>query len=272
MVRILTILAAWTLMPGIASASICHTFVNGPPGLRYATLDLAEAPPVAPEVAIDYIAHSTYRIESPGGIAIATDYFGAHGQSRGYDLPDVVTMNHAHSTHYTDNPDPGIGHVLRGWNPTGDGPAEHHLEVGDVLVRNVTTDIRGWGTPEPDGNSIFVFEVADLCIGHLGHIHHQLDEARLAMLGRIDVLMVPVDGTYTLGIPDTIELVKRLRSSMVLPMHAFGPSSMQRFLDGLAGEFAIRHVGDTAVRVSLETLPREPTVMVLSNHPVSRRD
>jgi len=270
MVRSLAILLACLGAPGWALASMCHTFVEGVPGVRYAQLDLAEAPPLAPEVAIEYIAHSTYRITSPEGVAIATDYFGAHGHGRR--LPDIVTMNHAHETHFTDYPDPAIPHVLRGWNPKGDGPAEHYLEVGDVLVRNVTTDIRGWGMPEEDGNSIFVFEIADLCIGHVGHLHHELDEPRLAMLGRMDVVMVPVDGTYTLGIDAVIRLVKRLRSSIVLPMHAFGPSSMQRFLDGLAGTFEIRRVADTGIRVSLETLPREPTVMVLSNHPAFRVD
>ena len=44
--------------------------------------------------------------------------------------------------------------------------------VDDVYIRNVPTDIRSWGGElERDGNSIFIFEVADLCIGHLGHLH-----------------------------------------------------------------------------------------------------
>ncbi|NIX22805.1 MAG: Zn-dependent hydrolase, partial [Actinobacteria bacterium] len=93
---------------------------------------------------------------------------------------------------YTDFPDPAIEHVLRGWNPEG-GPAEHDLDVGDVHIRNVPTDIRGWsGLVEPDGNSIFIFEVADLCIGHLGHLHHRLSDADLALIGRLDVVFAPV--------------------------------------------------------------------------------
>ena len=80
-------------------------------------------------------------------------------------------MNKAHRTHYTDFPDPGIEYVLRGWNPDG-GPAKHALVVDDVYIRNVTTDIRSWAARlERDGNSIFIFEVAGLCIGHLGHLH-----------------------------------------------------------------------------------------------------
>jgi L-ascorbate metabolism protein UlaG (beta-lactamase superfamily) len=262
MFRTLTILAAFVAAPAGAFASQCHAFVEGIPGVRFAQLGTPSAP-LSPEVEIEYVTHSTYRITTAGGVVIATDYFGAHGEGR---LPDIVTMNHAHETHYTDFPNPAIPHVLRGWNPERTGPAEHMLEVEDVLVRNVTTDIRGWGAPEADGNSIFVFEVADLCIGHLGHLHHELDEVRLAMLGRLDIVMAPVDGTYTLDLPDMIELMKQLKSRIVLPMHAFGPRSMQMFVDGLSTEFAVRRVDSTKIRVSLDTLPSEPTVVVLSNH------
>jgi L-ascorbate metabolism protein UlaG (beta-lactamase superfamily) len=43
-----------------------------------------------------------------------------------------------------------------------------------------------------DGNSIFIFEVAGLCIGHLGHLHHKLDENHFAAIGRLDIVMVPI--------------------------------------------------------------------------------
>ena len=49
-------------------------------------------------VEITYAGHSTYYIDTPGGVRIATDYSGAYRIGR---LPDVVTMNRAHSTHYT---------------------------------------------------------------------------------------------------------------------------------------------------------------------------
>ena len=57
----------------------------------------------ADDVAITYAGHSTYYIDTPGGVRIATDYSGAYRIGR---LPDVVTMNRAHSTHYTLSPDP----------------------------------------------------------------------------------------------------------------------------------------------------------------------
>ena len=77
-------------------------------------------------------------------------------------VPDVVTMNHAHETHWTAFPDPDIPHVLRGWSDQIGKPAEHRVELGEVLVRNVPTDIRSryGGGVEEHGNSVFIFEMA----------------------------------------------------------------------------------------------------------------
>ena len=72
-------------------------------------------------------------------------------------------------------------------------------------MRNVSTDIRVAARRrhvEPSGNSIFVFEVAGLCIGHLGHLHHEPDAEQYAALGRLDVVMAPVDGGYDAGPAD----------------------------------------------------------------------
>lgn len=267
MMRILTLCFMALIMPTAAAASLCHTFVDGPravPGVRYASLERVSA---SEAVRILYVTHSTYRIETPGGISIATDYSNVHGPGG---LPTAVTMNHAHETHYTNFPDPSIEHVLRGWNPAGDGPAEHALELGDVYIRNVTTDIRGWGEPEKDGNSIFVFEVAEMCIGHLGHLHHELTDEQFAALGRMDILMVPVDGTWTMELAKMVELAKRLKSRIVLPMHYWGQTNLERFLAGMADEFAIDLREDPVLEVSFDSLPARPTVLVLPPVHVAR--
>ncbi|MEM7505875.1 MAG: MBL fold metallo-hydrolase [Pseudomonadota bacterium] len=253
--RLIALLIVGCLLPGAALASPCQAFVKTWPGqVRYA--QLGDQVARAAQVRIAYVAHSTFRIETPAGISIATDYFGAAGG----DAPDVVTMNHAHSTHFTDYPDPAITHVLRGWK-TG-GRAEHYLEVDDVLIRNVPTDLRSFGF-EADGNSIFIFEIGELCIGHLGHLHHEPSEAHYAAIGRLDVVMAPVDGTYTLNIGQMIAILKRMKARIVLPMHAFGPSGLARFLNGMQDEFAIRHEPSGRITVSSDNLPAEPTVIVL---------
>jgi L-ascorbate metabolism protein UlaG (beta-lactamase superfamily) len=226
---------------------------------RFVSLKRVQGEPTSGTVRISYVSHSTFWIESPGGVTIATDYAGWTGR-RG--IPRVVTMNKAHETHFTDSPDPAIEHVLRGWNPEG-GRSNHNLEVGDVLIRNVTTDIRGWQTPEKDANSIFIFEIAELCIDHLGHLHHELGAGHLGWIGRLDVVMVPVDGSWTLPIDKMAGVIKQLRSRVILPMQAFGDYSLSQFVANLSDDFVIRREQEQSITLSTNNLPAKPTVIVL---------
>ena len=254
--------------------SQCQAIAQNLPGenfphVRYASFNPSGptfAPVIKPvnlsareEVKITFVGHSTYFIQSPDGIGIATDYSGVHQPSR---MPDVVTMNKAHSTHYTMMPDPAIAHVMRGWSDVPGEKAEHREMVGDVYIRNVVSDIRNWGGGiEPDGNSIFIFEVAGLCIGHLGHLHFELNEQQYTQIGRLDILMVPVDGGLTMGADSMSRVVQRLRSSLILPMHRFGPP-LERFLSMFDGKFEIAYAPSETITVSMRSLPKRPTIMV----------
>jgi L-ascorbate metabolism protein UlaG (beta-lactamase superfamily) len=176
-------------------------------------------------------------------------------------------MNRAHSTHYTLFPDPKIAHVLQGWGENGQ-PAHIGLRVGDVYIRNVTTDIRRYygessgGEMIKDGNSIFIFEVAGLCIGHLGHLHHKLDETHFAAIGRLDIVMVPIDGTYTMSLDGVSDITRRLRASVVLPMHRFA-TPLEEFMRLIGQQFEIDQRSERTLRISRDTLPSTPTVIIL---------
>src|SRR5262245_12789818 len=241
-------------------ASECLAMAQAPGLVRPARYQ--EAALEATQVRFTFVGHSTFLIESPGGVRIATDY---SGNANGI-VPDVVTMNHAHSTHYTDFPDPKIKHVLRGWNPEG-GPARHDLQVGDVRIRNVTTDIRGGALGRiPDGNSIFIFEIAGLCIGHLGHLHQELSPQQLGAIGRLDIVLVPVDGTYTMAQANMLAVLKALKARIVMPMHYFGPETLARFIKALAGSLDVDYQADPTVILSAATLPEKPKLIVLPGH------
>ena len=216
------------------------------------------------DVVITFVGHSTFQIDTPGGVSIATDFNGWLRTSR---TPDVVTMNKAHSSHYTLNPDPAIATVLQGWNEAQPGEKiEHKVVVGDAYVRNVSTDIRSWGGEfEPNGNSIFIFEVAGLCIGHLGHLHHELTDAHYGEIGRLDIVMVPVDGGLTMGADSMSRTIKRLRSAVVLPMHRRGPI-VDSFLAMFDGSFDIERSPNSGFTVSMRTLPKKPLILVLAGN------
>jgi L-ascorbate metabolism protein UlaG (beta-lactamase superfamily) len=214
----------------------------------------------AQEVRLTFVGHATWLIESAGGIRIATDY---NDYLRPSVVPEIATMNRAHSTHYSMAPDPGIKHVLRGWNPDG-GHVSHDVTLADVRVRNVPTNIRDWaGGHIPYGNSIFIFEIAGMCIGHLGHLHHTLTDRQLAQIGQLDVVMVAVDGGYTMDIAGVVETLKTLRARLILPMHYFNLYNLNRFLDQVRTEFPVEMAKGPSMVISQATLPGEPKVLVL---------
>src|SRR6202023_3713992 len=140
--------------------------------------------------------------------------------------------------------------------------------VGDVFIRNVTTDIRRYFGDDSstemikDGNSIFIFEVAGLCIGHLGHLHHKLDESHFAAIGRLDILMVPIDGTYTMSLDGVSEITRRLRASIVLPMHRF-MTPLDEFMRKIGQQFEIDERTERSLRIYRLFLPAARPVILL---------
>jgi L-ascorbate metabolism protein UlaG (beta-lactamase superfamily) len=217
----------------------------------------------ADQVRVSYIGHSTFLIESPQLVRVATDY---NDYVRPPVLPDIATMNHAHTTHYTDHPDPGIKYVLRGW-AEDEKPARIDLQYKDVRVRNVPTNIRSWsGGTERHGNSIFIFEMAHLCIAHLGHLHHTLTQEQLNDIGRVDVVLVPVDGNFTLDIEGMVEVLRSLKAPLMIPMHYFSAFTLDRFLQRVRQDWDVEVAEVPSVLLSKMMLPSKPKVLVLPGH------
>lgn len=212
------------------------------------------------EVRLTFVGHSTFLIESPKGILIETDY---NDYVRSGRVPNIATMNKAHSTHFSYAPDPRIAHVLPGWGETPETPAHYELSLQDVLVRNIPTNIRTYRGTETNGNSIFVFEVAGLCIGHLGHLHHPLEPEQLRDIGKIDVLLVPVDGSWTLDLTGMVEVVKSLSPTLVVPMHYFNKWTLSRFVEHMRGEWQVDERLDPVIVLSRSSLPSQPQLIIL---------
>jgi L-ascorbate metabolism protein UlaG (beta-lactamase superfamily) len=237
--------------PGLVAAP---RFRVMPASLRLAALS-------SDQVRITYIGHSTFLLESPRLVRIATDY---NDYVKPPVLPDVVTMNRAHSTHYTDSPEAGIAHVLRGWASEYGKPVRHDAQIKDVRVRNVPTNIRDYGGgTQQHGNSIFIFEVANLCIAHLGHLHHTLTAQQVNEIGRLDAVMVPVDGGATLDLEGMVEVLDSLKAPVIIPMHYFSVFTLNRFLDRMRDKYDVETNETPSIVLSKSTLPPKPKVLVL---------
>jgi L-ascorbate metabolism protein UlaG (beta-lactamase superfamily) len=240
------------LTPRLALA-VCAPVASAEPRIwRVAAEDLT--------VSISFLGHASFLIETPDHVRAVTDYSGAYPTDP---PPDLVTMNHAHSSHYTLHPDPRIGIVLHGWQE-GPKPPSYDVVLRDLRVTNLLTNIREWGGgTEINGNSIFIFESAGLCIAHLGHLHHLLEPADLNALGHIDVLMVMVDGAYSIGQADARTVIEQIHPRIVLPMHYFTMDTLARFLDMMRDTYAIEVRNDPTIAISRLTLPDRPTVIAL---------
>jgi len=227
-----------------------------PIALRFAALE-------RDQVRLTYVGHATFLIESPQLVRIATDY---NDYVRPPVLPDIVTMNHAHSSHFSLSPDPSIKYVLHGW-ADDEKPARIDLQYKDVRVRNVPTNIRSFdGGTERHGNSIFIFEVAKLCVAHLGHLHHTLTQQQLNEIGRVDIVLVPVDGSYTLDLDGMIEVLHALKAPLMIPMHYFSAYTLDRFLQRVRQEWDVDVAEIPSLVVSKTSLPAKPKVVVLPGH------
>jgi L-ascorbate metabolism protein UlaG (beta-lactamase superfamily) len=235
-----------------AAQAACTGMVAGGP-LRLAAAAAEEA------VSITFLGHASFLIESPGGVRIVTDY---NDVIRAPVAPDIVTMNNVHPTHYSDSVEPGVKYILRGWDPAG-GVATHRLEYRDVRIHNVPTNVRKFGGTRYNGNSIFVFEIADLCIAHLGHLHHTLTQTHLAELGTIDVVMVPVDGVWTLNQDEMIEVLRQIDPKIIIPMHIFTQATLDKFLTKIGDLYAVRPTASRTLVLTRSELPSEAQIVVL---------
>ncbi|PLL11377.1 Zn-dependent hydrolase [Tabrizicola sp. TH137] len=220
--------------------------------------------PIAPgKVRLYYTGHGSVAIHSSDRVMAVTDYTGI-GFGEVW-LPDVVTMNDTMRLQSTDSPHPRIPHVLKGWPDAEGRPADHHLDLGSLMVRNVTTDTRGTAGQgmRPDGNSIFIFEVEGLCIGHLGALQGMPDDSAFAAIGRLDVVMVAVEGPNRPSRAEMLAILDRLQARVVIPVHWLSLEPLMQFLQEMEGPFQIVQTFEPQLDLSLGTLPASPTVIVL---------
>jgi len=241
--------AVWTFGSAAPGLAQCFPIAGAEPKVIPAAFQ--EAALAAGTVRLTFLGHSSFWIESAGGATAVTDF---NGMILPPQTPDIVTMNNAHSTHYTDYVDPAVRHVLRGWDPKG-GVALHDVTHRDLHVRNVPTNVRDFGGVRTNGNSIFIFEVADMCIAHLGHLHHVLSDVHLGELGMIDVLLTPVDGSFTMAQELMVEVIRQIQPAVVIPMHYFGPSTLSRFIDLIGEGYEVEIAEEPTVILSRHTLP-----------------
>jgi L-ascorbate metabolism protein UlaG (beta-lactamase superfamily) len=159
---------------------------------------------------ITWLGYSCFRLKGKQ-TTIVTDPFPPDlGYSLGKLTADIVTISHQHPGHsYIE----GVG----GEPKVLTGPGEYEIS-GIITLGLQTYHDTEQGTLRGK-NIIFVFEIDDVVVCHLGDLGHTLTTEQIAKIDSADVLLVPVGGVSTIDATHAAEIVRRLEPKIVIPMH-----------------------------------------------------
>lgn len=165
---------------------------------------------------ISYLGHSAFKIKTKSATLVTDPY----GKSVGFAMPsvssDIVTISHrGHGDH--DEIGAVSGTARRKAPFVIDEPGEYEVEGISVFGYRTYHDKKEGA--ERGSNTVYVIQAEDIRILHLGDLGHQLEKKTLDEIERVDVLMVPVGGVYTLDAKEAAEVVAVLEPTYVLPMH-----------------------------------------------------
>ncbi len=160
---------------------------------------------------IKYLGHACFMITSDAGITIITDPYKTsadltYGEIR--ESADIVTVSHNHADHNNVAAVRGNPEVVRGTTKIKGmdftGIPSYHDEAGGGKR----------GT-----NTIFCFEVDGIRVCHLGDLGHRLSDKQIAELGKVDILLIPVGGYYTIDAKVATEVCNQIKPQVIIPMH-----------------------------------------------------
>ena len=207
---------------------------------------------------IRWLGHACFLIISEAGVRILIDPFDA---SVGYKVPavetDVVLTTHDHSDHNAINVVKGQPQIIKG---SGQHQAKEISFTGVSSFHDTTAgSLRG-------RNTIFVFELDGIRVCHLGDLGHILEHKQVGHIGPVDVLLIPVGGSFTIGARDADKVIEHLRPKIVIPMHYKTPAinlpiePVDKFLTNKPN---VRRLESNELTITKEQLPPEQTIIVL---------
>lgn len=159
---------------------------------------------------ITWLGHSCFRIKGKE-VTLVTDPFD---ESIGYPVPklaaSIVTQSHNHPGHNNSSVVEDNPKILS-------RPGEY--EIGGIFLTGIGTfhdseqgTIRG-------KNTIYVIEMDDIRLCHLGDLGHVLLPRQIEDLGSIEVLFIPVGGVSTIDSKIAAEIVRFISPRIIIPMH-----------------------------------------------------
>ncbi len=203
---------------------------------------------------IYWLGHACFLIETSK--KILTDPFD---KQLGYPEPktaaDLVTISHQHFDHNAVGGVPGKPQVVK-------EAGEHSFD--GVKITGIRSFHDKAGGAQRGENLIFVIEAEGVRVCHLGDLGHTLDRNLVKQIGKVDVLLVPVGGFYTIGAAEAKEVADRLNPPYVVPMHYKTPylnlpiAPLEEFL-----KYYPSYKKQTELEVLAGKMPEKTQVIVL---------
>jgi len=227
------------------------------------------APPPAfaqRDVTVRWYGHAFFAVTSADGITIVTDPFGKIGYSMPALEADVVTVSHGHGDHNNPSLVRGKPKIIRGLEMGGKHWAWVNFRSKDVRIRAFPAYHDKVKGKERGLNTIFLLEVSGIRIVHMSDIGHVPPELTLKSLERVDVLLIPVGGIYSIDSSEASRIVDRLKPAVVIPIHyktkatASWPIATEEAF--VKDKPRVKQVGNT-IRLRREGLPKATEIWVM---------
>lgn len=215
---------------------------------------------------ITYLGHSCFRIKGKKSIIVTDPY--EHPQL-GFKMPqtsaDIVTVSHHHQDH---NYVAGVKGTTKRKEPfVVDGPGEY--EIGGVSIFGIASFHDKSNGAKRGENTIYLITLDGLRLVHLGDLGHKLTEAELEEVNGVDILFIPVGGTYTIDDNEAIEVIGQIEPAIIIPMHYKTTDMKPDFGIEITVDDFLKTIGEETNKakdkliISKDKLPEEREIVVL---------
>ncbi|MGH7929558.1 MAG: MBL fold metallo-hydrolase [Candidatus Binatia bacterium] len=214
---------------------------------------------------VEFFGHNFFQITSSKGTRIITDPVAPGFYPTPKVAPHAVTVGREHPNHNYVELVQGNPVILRGLGNYGAEWNKISTTVGDVLIYTVPVYQQQFGNALK--GAAFVFDLGALCIAHLGDLAHKLTEEQIKAFGKVDIVMIPIGGTFTMP-PDTArEVLQQLKPKVAIPMHYRENTAL---LDMFVKGFPHKYLSTFSYTFSKAALP--PPTQILVFTPWGMRD
>ena len=214
---------------------------------------------------IQYFGHNFFQITTRQGTKIVTDPLAPGRYPTPQLAPHVVTVGREHPNHNYVQLVQGHPMILRGLADRGAEWNQVSTQVREVFISNMP--IYQNGVAGALKGAAFLFDLGTLCIVHLGDLSHLLTPEQLQQIGRVDVALIPIDGTYTMGPELAREVLQQLNPKLAIPMHYRDNLVL---VEAFAKGLAMRRLDSDTVVIDKSSLPTTTEIVVL--RPIGARE